>query len=377
MSTKVEVLKVNLENEKIKRRYYDFLQGSEGYSQLTMDAIKKAIYRYEEFSAFEDFSKFNKSKATSFKKWIQEKTNNKTKKKLALSTCYHYTRNLKDFFKWLSSQAGYKSKINKNDIGYLNLSKESIRIVSSQRRLKYPSFEQVKKVTSSIVIDNELDLRDRALISFTLLSGMRASAIISLSIGCFDENTLCINQDPILGVKTKSKKHIPSILSNIDSELLSYVVKWVKYLKEEKFFGNSDALFPENKIEVDKDTNCFKSTSVEKGYWQNANSMRKIFKKRFKTVGIDYYSPHTFRHLITNLAEKKCKTAEELKAVSQNLGHERVATTFTSYGNLNTDKANEIIKNMNFNNNANDDEILFEQFKQFKQFNAMMQNQQQ
>ena len=40
------------------------------------------------------------------------------------------------------------------------------------------------------------------------------------------------------------------------------------------------------------------------------------------------------RHTLTLLAETKCSTAEEFKAWSQNLGHEDVLTTFTSYGEV-------------------------------------------
>lgn len=43
---------------------------------------------------------------------------------------------------------------------------------------------------------------------------------------------------------------------------------------------------------------------------------------------------------------KQCKTGEEIKAISQNFGHDHVATTFNSYGNHNPDKLSEILTNM-------------------------------
>jgi len=54
------MIKANVQNEKIKHKYYDYLKESQGYSEATITAIKKSIYRYEEFTDFEDFSKFSK-----------------------------------------------------------------------------------------------------------------------------------------------------------------------------------------------------------------------------------------------------------------------------------------------------------------------------
>lgn len=44
------------------------------------------------------------------------------------------------------------------------------------------------------------------------------------------------------------------------------------------------------------------------------------------------------------LGQALCKTAEELKAWSQNLGHENVMTTVTSYGNLDGHRLGQVIK---------------------------------
>jgi site-specific recombinase XerD len=111
----------NVQNEKIKNKYYDYLHESQGYSNATIEAIKKAIYRYEEFTYFEDFIKFDQKRAVDFKKWIEEKKSPRNDKQISLSTCYYYLKHLKDFFKWLSYQPGYKSKICLTDVEYLEV----------------------------------------------------------------------------------------------------------------------------------------------------------------------------------------------------------------------------------------------------------------
>ena len=360
------MIKINVNNEKIKNKYYDFLKESAGFSEATISAIKKSIYRYEEFSDFEDFSKFSKKKAVEFKKWLEAKKDPRTKKEISVTTCYHYLRNLKDFFKWLSYQPNYKNKINVTEIEFLRLPKEKARIAIAQKRERYPTLEQVKTVVKSIVIENEIDLRDRALLSFTLLSGMRDNAIITLPIMAFNENTLQISQDPKLGVKTKFSKTINSVLFKFDDDMLCFVLGWVRYLKAEKLFGNSDPLFPRNKVENQENIKSFTSNAVEPQFWQSATSIRNIFKQRFENAGIEYFSPHTFRHLAVNTAIAKCRNGQEIKAVSQNFGHEDVGTTMTTYGSLSNTQVNNTITGMDFSssNNINQADLLVK-FQEF------------
>lgn len=358
------MLKSNLENEKIKRKYYDFLKESQGYSDATITAIKKSIYRYEEFTDFEDFSKFNKKKAVEFKKWLEEKLDPRSQKQISITTCYNYLKSLKDFFKWLSYQPNYKSKINFMEVEFLKLPKEKARIANAQKRERYPSLEQVKQVVSSIQVNNEIDLRDRALISFTLLSGMRDSAITSLPLGCFDENTLQVSQDPKKGVKTKFSKTINSVLFKFDDEMLKYVLDWVKYLKEERHFDDTRPIFPRNKVENAQGANSFVSNFVGAEFWQSVTSMRDIFKQRSEEAGIEYFSPHCFRHSAVNTAISKCRNGHEIKAVSQNFGHEDVGTTMTTYGKLNDNQVNNLISEMDFSNSNNDADLLLK-FQEF------------
>jgi len=69
--------------------------------------------------------------------------------------------------------------------------------------------EYVRRLVDSIVVSNEIDQRDRAMISFTLLSGMRNHAIASLPLGCIDDAKRLIVQNPRQGVRTKCAKLMP------------------------------------------------------------------------------------------------------------------------------------------------------------------------
>ncbi|MGB8656633.1 MAG: site-specific integrase [Candidatus Zixiibacteriota bacterium] len=338
--------KVNVKNERTKRRFFTWLKEAEGCCDSTIDNVENAIFRYEDFTKQADFTAFNPDKAVNFKKWLAKREFRG--KRLSLTTYHSYLRYLQKFFTWLSWQPGYKSKITPDLVCYLKISEKEERIATQCAPRRYPALEYVVKLADSITINSEIDRRDRALISFTLLSGMRDKAIVTLPLGCFDEESLTINQNPKQGVQTKFSKFIPSTLFRFDDKLASYVIEWVKHLRT-KAFGSQDPLFPRSKIEHGEDNLSFEpAREVEPIFWRGTGMIRQIFKNRSKDAGLPYHPPNTFRHLAVDLAFKHCETGEQMKAVSQNFGHEHIATTFSSYANYDPQRLHEILKNLNF-----------------------------
>ena len=66
----------------------------------------------------------------------------------------------------------------------------------------------------------------------------------------------------------------------------------------------------------------------------------------FASAGLSYFNPHSFRNTLVWLGEVVCKTPEDFKAWSQNLGHEGVLTTFYSYGEVADRRQGEIIRGL-------------------------------
>ena len=48
--------------------------------------------------------------------------------------------------------------------------------------------------------------------------------------------------------------------------------------------------------------------------------------------------------MLVRMGQQVCRTPEEFKAWSQNLGHEQVLTTFSSYGQVGADRQAELIR---------------------------------
>jgi len=358
-------------NEQIKRRFYSYLENAKQQSKKSIRCYEKAIWLWEDFFHSADFGIFGQKKAIEFKKWLKakKKKNKNSNDTVSLSYCYTNLRYLKVFFGWLSEENGYKSKVDRRDIGYLNLTKEEISIAMQPGNKSFPSIEEVEQVIENIEGNTEVEMRDRALISLTLITGIRISALMTLSIQCFDRKNMIINQSPKLGVKTKFTKLIISGFVPIPYEKAQqYFIDWVDYLEREKEFKASYPIFPATKKEVGKvNLGFYSNGEVEPIFWKSTTSVRKVFEKRFKQAGVVYHHPHTFRNLLVCEISQLPLTEKEKKAFSQNLGHENVGTTFGSYGYGHIDpmKQVQIIREISFNNlnskdvaNLSKDELL-------------------
>ncbi len=339
-------------NELLKRRFYEWLKQSKGFEDNTIQCYEKAIWLWEDFSNKADFANFNKTMAGSFKDWLKNRNKANSQDKISISYCYDNLRHLKDFFMWLSEQPNYKRKINKTAIEYLNLLKKEVREAKETKSVKYPTLEMIKMVIENLKGKTEIEMRDRALFALAFLTGARITAIRTLPMGSFDKKELIISQDPALKVETKFSKKITSVLVPFGyKESIDYFIEWFDYLEKEKEFKPDDPIFPATKIENGKDNICYYNTGeVEARFFKDSGSLRKIFEKRFKQVGAKYYHPHTFRHSWVKEMSKLPLTEEEKKAISQNLGHEDVATTFGSYGygKIEENKQIELMRSIDF-----------------------------
>ncbi len=193
-------------------------------------------------------------------------------------------------------------------------------------------------------VGNEIERRNRALVAFTLLTGARDSAIASLKLKHVDLIAGCINQDA-REVKTKFSKTFSTFFFPVGKEVREIVAEWVSYLCNEKLWSNDDPLFPATRIRLGA-ARQFEAAGLTRDHWSNATPIRKIFREAFNRAGLLYFNPHSFRNTLVQMGQNLCKTPEEFKAWSQNLGHEKVLTTFLSYGEVACQRQGEIIRKL-------------------------------
>ena len=60
----------NPKNERIKKAYFDYQREARGKAVGTLDAIRKAIDRFEDYTGHKDFATFGKEQAKAFKKHL-------------------------------------------------------------------------------------------------------------------------------------------------------------------------------------------------------------------------------------------------------------------------------------------------------------------
>jgi len=328
-------------NERIKRKYFTFLKEAKHHSEPTVDAAAKALNRFEVYSKFRDFKTFHFKQAIAFKRHLTEQKGQQSGKKLSKATLHATLTQLKRFFQWLAREPGYKSRIQYSDAEYFNLSDKDTRIATAKRHQKAPTMEQIKHVISTMPTATEIERRNHALVAFTLLTGARDGAIASIKLKHVDLIAGCVNQDA-REVKTKFSKTFSTFFFPVGEEVRGIVLEWISYLRDEKLWGNDDPLFPATRIALGP-SRLFEAAGLKREHWSTATPIRKIFRDAFTTAGLPYFNPHSFRNTLVQLGQEVCKTPEQFKAWSQNLGHEKVLTTFLSYGEVACQRQKEII----------------------------------
>jgi hypothetical protein len=111
------------------------------------------------------------------------------------------------------------------------------------------------------------------------------------------------------------------------------------------FWGEDDPLFPKTAIGLGEQGG-FQAMGLAREHWSGTGPIRTIYREAFTAAGLPYYNPHCFRDVLARLGEQCCTTPEQFKAWSQNLGHERVLTTFTSYGQVPAARQAELIRTL-------------------------------
>ncbi|MFC6639308.1 hypothetical protein GV827_21075 [Sulfitobacter sp. JBTF-M27] len=71
--------------------------------------------------------------------------------------------------------------------------------------------------------------------------------------------------------------------------------------------------------------------------------LNNIVKNAFAAVQLPRYTPHSFRHMLVLYGDQICGTREEFKAWSQNMGHNSVIVSVSSYIPVTGDTQREII----------------------------------
>ncbi len=327
-------------NERLKKQYEDTLLHENYREERTADAVWKAINLFENFTGRKDFTTFDMEQAKAFKRWLIKQQNAKGEL-LSLSTVRSTLKILRDFFCWVAIHPKYIRKVDGRAAAYLRLSNNAERAGRATKELPAPTMGEVHKVLETMPNVTAIEKRDRAIIAFMALTGVRDAALISLKMKDVDRANMEVWQDP-KHVKTKNRKAISTFFMPFDPLWQDIVMDWLDYTEQEGFLPNNP-LFPKLELKSNPTTLQFEVTGLSREHWANATPVRQIFREAFTRAGLPYYNPHSFRKLLAHWALENC-TQMEFKAISQNIGHEHAGTTYNAYAVMPDHKRRSVIR---------------------------------
>jgi len=332
------------ENERVKYRYAIYMREARRYDDQSVDAALAAIHRFEANTNFRDFKTFRQEQAVSFKHHLAKQLNARTGKPLAKSTLLSILSDLKAFFRWLACEKDFRRRLKETDADYFNMTEGEGRIARARLEKVVPTLEEVQRVIRAMPFGSDIERRDRVLIAFILLTAGRDGAVVTLKLKHVDVARQHVRWDA-REVATKFRKSFDTYFYPVGDDIRQIFEEWVVFLEKELGWGPEDPLFPATRMEVGAD-GLFRPVGLSRRQWTSADPVRKVFKAAFAAAGLTNVSPHRVRDTVSMLGQRKHMTAEEMKAWSQNMGHERIATTLTSYGPVSSQRQAVLLRGL-------------------------------
>ncbi len=310
-------------NERLKYEYSIHKKRVGRRDEKTIIETLKCLREFETFIKFEGFETYDKMLADKYINYLFDQ-------KYSLSFINSAIRELKEFLFWLERKKGYRSKINYEDIDYLNISDNQRRMAKSPEYKKSHSYEDIISTIRKMPTNSLIEKRNQAIISLNALASLRVSELrtVKLKNVITEDGKYFIYVNPkdmsVKGAKTRYADFVA-----LPSDILDIVLEWKAFLVKSGF-SSKDPLFPKipnsfnqlNLLESNLTHEEIKSNSV----------LHEIFKKAFVGTGLEYIEPHSFRRTRAKFAQKQ--SPEYLNATRQALGHSSIDTTLSSYGDL-------------------------------------------
>jgi site-specific recombinase XerD len=165
----------------MKHDYFIYVKEAKGKSETTIDAIRKALLRFDIYNKHKDYKSFRREQAIGFKQHLSETKREKTQVPLSPSTQLSTLTALKEFFIWLYTHKDYRNKIHIHDVQYFSLTDKEISIAKAVKAPVFPSLEQILHTISSMPSNTLIERRNRALIAFTILTGIHENVQTTLT----------------------------------------------------------------------------------------------------------------------------------------------------------------------------------------------------
>ncbi len=327
---------IHPENAALIYHYQAELKHGRGYNHKTIDAALRHIWQFDRHTGSTDFRKVTRKMIADFKDYLMEQQPRSDGKALSASTIVHTFGNLKAFFEWLSHQDGYRRTISSQIYNHFSSPRDLVEIAGAAAPKFVPSVDQLKIILSKMPTYAPTQRRDRAMLAALFLFGVRDGALISLRLKHVDIDRKQVFQDA-REVNTKFSKTSVVDWFPLGEEIETIVTEWIHELRS-LGAGDDDPLCP---------TTPFKpwigTGSIELEFLTTAAPVRRVLRKAASAAGVPYFKPHAIRSTVARLFDEWASSPSELKALSQNLGHNQIGTTLKYYGAMDNETKRDVI----------------------------------
>jgi len=272
--------------------YIEHLEVEGGRSARTAANYTLYLERFVEFTGDIEVDKITSELVRKYRLWLNRYKNDNDIELATITQSYH-----------LIALRGFLGYLSKRDIA--SLAPDKIELPkTSRKQVTFLHYDEIERIIEQIPTDDEVGLRDRALIELLFSSGLRVSELVNL------------NRDHIntkrreFMVRGKGQKDRPIFISeHAANHVDSYI---------HQRLDNLPPLF------LSYSRNNVASTTGD--YRRlTARSIQRIINKYTRLAGITkHVSPHTMRH---SFATDLLMNGADLRSVQAMLGHSNISTT--------------------------------------------------
>ncbi len=319
-------------------RYQVYLLEGKGRNEKTVDAILRHLWQFSELCGNVDFRCVGIDQILRYKAVLQTVDGNG--EGLSASTIVHAFADVRGFFKWLRKQPTY-TDLAEELLDYFSPSKNLVQIANAPTDKAYPTHEDVVAVVEAMPTQTFLQRRNRALMSFAYLTGVRVAALITLRLKHVDPERRMVKQQAADRVATKNSKTMRTAWFPVGKNFERIVIDWLAEM-------NSLGAGPETPLFPRGERHLFGPQSGQQD-WEflaSDDAVVKIMAGAAAAVGVSRFTPHRLRDTIASMIDKWAVTLAEQKALSQNMGHANMRTTFERYGPVSEAQQHELIAKM-------------------------------
>jgi integrase len=334
------------------RIIFEWQSFAEKFDPKTVDSYLVAIREFEQVTDGKSLVSIKKEDAAAYRRILTKRLQMPASDGgVSKSTARHRVSHLVNFFDWLCKQDGYR-RLNKSLSEYFELSKRAT--AEAQPRLKrlFPTMDEAIMMAENMPIRSYLDRRNRAIVAFAFVTGFRAAALGALRLKHIDITNKLATQDASEVPAKNGDSYVANWFPRTEP-LQEIALSWINELQS-LGLGPGDALFPPVSA-LDGLTAKRRQRLSQIEPMKTSLAVTEAFRVASETCDLNYM-PHSNRHCLAALGDLLCRTSDQTKAWSKNLGHSSVKITKTHYGMLTETLKREVFENFSTNDLLTDDE---------------------